>query len=122
MTTIAFPRPTPALLSMNDRHHWARKMADVAAWRKATAVAVTNAYMHGRRQQPSMVLCTFDVPDRRRRDPANFFATVKVVVDALVDCGWWPDDTPEYVTVVEPVLRVVRRGDPLMVAVELRPR
>jgi len=69
-----------------------------------------------------MVCVTLDVPDRRRRDPANYFATVKVLVDGCVDAGWWPDDTPEYVTVCEPTLRVVGRGQPLLVTVELRPR
>ena len=128
MTTITFPRPTPALLSMNDRHHWRRRASDVKAWRLVAglyASAVRRDLIIGTlakdsTQTPALVCVTLDVPDRRRRDPANYFATVKVCVDACVDAGWWPDDTPEWVTVCEPVLRVVK--GPLMVTVELVPR
>jgi crossover junction endodeoxyribonuclease RusA len=119
MTTIKFPRPTAALLSMNDRKHWAREGADVKAWRTYAYVRAMNAAGHIE-QDPSMVCVTLDVPDRRRRDPANFFPCVKAIVDGLVDAGWWPDDTPEWVTVCEPVLRVGK--GPLFVTVELRPR
>lgn len=41
----------------------------------------------------------------RRRDPHNYFPTVKPVVDGLIDAGLWPDDTPEWVTTTEPTLR-----------------
>ncbi len=124
MTTITFPRPTEALLSMNDRKHWRAHALDVrywrggascAAWRRDNCERPPATYMN-----PAMVCVTLDVPDKRRRDPANFFPCVKAIVDGLVDAGWWPDDTPEWVTVVEPVLRVVK--GPLMVTVELRPR
>jgi crossover junction endodeoxyribonuclease RusA len=105
---------------MNDRHHWRRRAADVKHWRTATA---THAHRwHTSECPPSMIVITFDVPDNRRRDPANLFATVKACVDGMVDAGWWPDDTPEYVTVVEPLIRVVGRKAPLMVTVELLPR
>ncbi|HEX3088151.1 MAG TPA: hypothetical protein VHQ23_05815, partial [Ilumatobacteraceae bacterium] len=133
-TTITFPRPTKALLSMNDRTHWRRKSSDVKTWRSAGYFAAYNAderlpvtmrvgtciATYNARKFPSLVYVTLDVPDKRRRDPANFFPCVKAIVDGLVDAGWWPDDTPEWVTVVEPVLRVVK--GPLMVTVELRPR
>lgn len=117
MTAITFPRPTPALLSMNDRHHWRRRAADVKLWRRAAYFAA-RAYD----QPPSMVCVTLDVPTKAHRDPANYFATVKPIVDGLVDAKWWPDDTPEYVTVCEPVLRHVGTRAPLMVTVELRAR
>lgn len=121
MTTIQFPRPTPALLSMNDRHHWRRRSSDVASWRSSALMAAA-IRAHHIEQDPAMVCVTLDVADKRRRDPANFFPCVKAIVDGLVDADWWPDDTPEYVTVVEPTLRVVGRGVPLMVTIELRPR
>lgn len=120
MTTITFPRPTPALLNMNDRHHWARKAADVRSWRTATFKAVYRAEQFHVEQEPAMVCITCDVPDRRRRDPANVWVQ-KPIIDELVSCKWWPDDTPEWVTVVEPVLRVTK-DRPLMVTVELRAR
>lgn len=119
MTTIRFPRPTPSLLSMNDRGHWRKHNSAIRAWREA-AWAEATRQRHSYIVTPAMVCVTLDVPDKRRRDPANYFATVKPIVDGLVDAGWWPDDTPEWVTVVEPILRVVK--GPLMVTVELRPR
>jgi crossover junction endodeoxyribonuclease RusA len=117
-TTITFPRPTKALLSMNDRKHWRPRAIAVHTWR-AYASAHGQA-LRSKGYPPSMVCVTLDVPDKRRRDPANFFPCVKAIVDGLVDAGLWPDDTPEWVTVVEPVLRVVK--GPLMVEVTLRPR
>lgn len=110
MTSITFPRPTKALLSLNDRTHRARKASDVRAWRAATRLAVYQAGLMNVAQDPSIVCCTFDVIGNRRRDPSNFIATIKAVVDSLVtDCGWWLDDTPEYVAVVEPELIVIGR-------------
>lgn len=122
MTTISFPRPTPALLSMNDRGHWRKHNEAIKAWRHATRMQVARqrSWWVGVDHPPAMVCVTLDVPDKRRRDPANYFATVKPIVDGLVDAGLWPDDTPEWVTVVEPTLRIVK--GPLMVTVELRPR
>jgi hypothetical protein len=117
ITTFSFPRPTKALLSMNDRHHWQRRRTDVKAWRTAAYFA---ARSWGR--PPATVCVTLDVPTRAKRDPANYFATVKPIVDGFVDAGLWPDDTPEYVTVIEPVLRYVGTKAPLMVTVELKPR
>jgi Holliday junction resolvase RusA-like endonuclease len=52
------------------------------------------------------------------RDPSNFFPAVKAIVDGLVDAGLWADDTADYVSISEPVLkkggqvvvRIVDRG------------
>lgn len=49
----------------------------------------------------------------------HYFATVKPIVDGLVDAGLWPDDTPEWVTTTEPRLVVRRDG---LVRVVLVPR
>lgn len=44
-------------------------------------------------------------PTKRRRDPHNYTGTVvKSIIDGLVAVGVWPDDTPEWVKVAEPVL------------------
>jgi hypothetical protein len=67
--------------------------------------------------------CLFQIhlpfTDVRRRDPHNYSSTVqKAVIDALVDKyekaptgetvrvweGCWPDDTPEWVKTLEPIL------------------
>jgi hypothetical protein len=40
----------------------------------------------------------------------NYIGTcMKAAIDGLVDAGLWPDDTAEFVTIEQPVLRV--RGD-----------
>ena len=72
-------------------------------------------------QPPSTVAFLFDVPDSRRRDPMNYYSTIKALVDGLVDAGLWSDDTPEFVTTVEPVLRNVGRK-PQRVAIVIEAR
>lgn len=126
MTSITFPRPTKALLSMNDRHHWRRRASDVNAWRTA-AYRYGNIERNGNQPPlpdywapPSLVVVTLDVPDRRRRDPINYTPCIKALVDGLVSARWWRDDTPEYVTTCEPVLNVCK--GPQWVRIELVPR
>jgi len=50
----------------------------------------------------AMVSFVFPVTTNRRRDPHNFYPTIKPIIDGLTDAGLWPDDTPEYVMTVEP--------------------
>jgi hypothetical protein len=46
-------------------------------------------------------------PRNARRDPHNYVGTVvKKLVDTLVGLGVVPDDTADWVTVIEPELRV----------------
>lgn len=116
LSIIKFPQPAP-LLSLNDRAHWAKKARLTAAWREA-AWAAGNGVRRQVRRRPCYVTVFFPVPDKRRRDPHNFIATVKPIVDGLVDARLWPDDTPEWVTVTEPVLVVGLK----LVQIELEPR
>ena len=112
-TTIRF-RPPARLLSMNDRHHWSVRARLARDWRLAAQVAARNARNSGQlahavqrvdlRLPPSVISIVLPVRDSRRRDPHNYFSTVKPIVDGLVDAGLWPDDTPEWVTTTEPTL------------------
>jgi crossover junction endodeoxyribonuclease RusA len=113
-TTIRF-RPPTRLLSMNDRHHWSVRARLARDWRLAAQVAARNArnsgqfigqvgYIFHPPLPPSVISIVLPVRDSRRRDPHNYFATVKPCVDGLVDAGLWPDDTPEWVTTTEPTL------------------
>jgi hypothetical protein len=113
-TTIRF-RPPARLLSMNDRHHWRVRARLARDWRLAAQVAARNAHISGQfighvgyiahlPMPPSVISIVLPVRDSRRRDPHNYFATVKPIVDGLVDAGLWPDDTPEWVTTTEPTL------------------
>lgn len=114
--TVTFAQPCE-LLSMNGHGmHWATKADLVATWRRAAWAAANNTRM--RDLGPCYITVTLPVPDRRRRDPHNFFATVKPIIDGLVDAKFWPDDTRQWVTTVEPVLEVGAST----VSIELRPR
>lgn len=110
---IDFFPPGP-LLSLNQRGHWARKSRHVAEWRKAAWLAACN-----RRRHPSFPdtplpksLVKLSLPVKSllvRRDPHNFYATTKPVIDGLVDARLWPDDTPDYVVTTEPEFHTTDR-------------
>lgn len=104
--TVTFPPPAK-LLSMNDRMNWRPKAKLTADWLGAAKLAGQIARRKARWEPcPVVVSVTLPVRDSRRRDPHNYFATVKPVVDGLVLAGIVPDDTPEWVTTIEPVLHV----------------
>lgn len=66
---------------------------------------------------PSCVQVTIPFQTKRRRDPHNYTSTVvKSVIDGLVDAGLWPDDTAEWVTVLDPCLTVGRLGSVVVTA------
>jgi hypothetical protein len=95
------------LLNMNDRQHWAAKARLVKAWRDAAywaAVEQMGRTPALRRRPPSIVTLAIPVKGNRRRDPGNWFATVKPCVDGLVDAGVWEDDDMAHVALAQPVL------------------
>lgn len=99
--TVVFTPPT-RLLSLNDRLHHMERHKRAKRWRRATAHATAEQITHA--LGPCIVQVSLPVIDDRDRDPHNYFATVKPIVDGLVDAGLWPDDTPTWVTTVEPLL------------------
>lgn len=106
---VRFKQPA-GLLSLNDRTAWRRRAEHIAAWRAAAHGAGLNvgAGPRARAVGPAVVNVVLPVPDRRRRDPHNYVATLKPIVDGLVDAGLWPDDTPEHVATLEPELDIRR--------------
>lgn len=38
----------------------------------------------------------------KKRDPMNWYPTIKAFADGLTDAGLWPDDDSRHVTIVEP--------------------
>lgn len=119
---IAFTILAPApYLNANDREHWAPRARKVRAWRSAAhagGARFANTAPPGRKD----VFVRLDVPDKRRRDPANYAPTIKAIIDGLTDAGWWPDDTPEYVHTHEPELRPVGRRTGLTVTITVKER
>ena len=121
-TAIAAPRtlrffpPTPPMSENALRGaHWGEFRNQLHPWRDAAyAVAKQEGVA---KFPPAEVTVTIPFRTKRRRDPSNYVGTVvKAVVDGLVLAGVWPDDSPEWVTVAEPVI-----AGPGQVAVELRP-
>jgi hypothetical protein len=118
---LTFPRPGGPLPSANHRlHHHAltKKLAPWVSGVRAAWLELPPAERAAVQSRRCAVQVTIPVPDRRRRDPHNYVAPlVKALVDALVRAGVWPDDDPEWVTVLEPIFAVSRTAP---VSVELR--
>lgn len=127
---LTFPRPTQPL-SINRVKHWAQRRRLCQPWRDATfALAHNRRDGWGATPVTVQVVIPFDKP--ARRDAHNYTGTVvKAVVDGLVLARIVPDDTPEWVTVLDPELVVTPpttpgRGlaahTPPSVVVRVRPR
>lgn len=102
------PAPTPPLsLNQTRGMHWAVLKKLTTPWRD---LAFYTAKSHMRNQlkdvigKPSDIQVWLPFPQERRRDPHNFMPCVKSVIDGLVRAGVWPDDTPEWLSVMEPKL------------------
>lgn len=107
---IQFDAPAEAMTMNNDkgrRDTIAKKMA----WRDAAYYAWVEKFPgsgpSGRRIPPCDVFVAFPVAGNRRRDPHNWYPTIKAVVDGITRAGAWPDDTPEFVTTHEPTFLVM---------------
>lgn len=71
-----------------------RRRHVVKAWREA---AYWKAVQAGIPRLPrAYILAELCFNDRRHRDPANYYPTVKAAVDGLVDAGVLPDDSQDY--------------------------
>lgn len=90
-------------LNLNDNDNRWRKADKVKQWRTAGW-----AFANARRPKPDITgvatVTLFIGTDRpnTRRDPSNWTATTKALVDGLTDAGLWPDDNSKHVTIAEP--------------------
>jgi len=93
--------------STNDerRMHWAARRKLVDAWRRwGYMVATQEGWID---LPPCVVEIALPFARNGRRDPMNYVGTcLKAVIDGLVDAGCWPDDTPDYVTITQPLLEI----------------
>lgn len=108
---IAFPPPDVAW-SVNEMPTSVKGKIAVskrrAVWRDV-ATTITKAHMRHvtKPLPPCTVRVTIPFPVNRRRDPHNYTGTVvKAVIDGLVRAGLWPDDNPNWITVLDPELVV----------------
>lgn len=88
---MAAPAPW---LNANDRVDRRRGTPERRLWRDAAATYARAGKLPvlGRCHMTAELRFT----DRRRRDPHNYYPTVKAVVDGLVDYGLLPDDSSQY--------------------------
>lgn len=91
--TITIPAPV-VWLNANDRVDRRRFAPITKQWRDA-------AHVHARAGKlPQLgrahITATLRFRDRRRRDPHNYYPTIKAVIDGLVDYGLLPDDSHEF--------------------------
>lgn len=105
--------------------HWAQWRRRLDPWKDSTKEAWSQKSRTERNkikklilEKGANVLVVLPFERKSRRDPHNYVGTnVKTIIDALtiktdrktgkvVWDGAWPDDTPEWVTVLEPELVV----------------
>jgi crossover junction endodeoxyribonuclease RusA len=109
MTHIQFEQPThPLSINEANRMHWAARRRRLDPWHARTFL-YAKALEIDTQTEPVNIKLTLTFPRGGRRDPHNYVGTVvKTVVDALVRAGIVPDDTPDWVTVVDPEIRVAK--------------
>ncbi|QOH58941.1 hypothetical protein C6Y44_04080 [Rhodococcus rhodochrous] len=94
---------------MNSRMHWSKssritKQIRTTAWLLAKQSTIPTGCAHltvGLHYRPK---------DRRRRDADNLLPVLKAACDGLVDAGLVPDDTPDLMTKLMPVIHAVEKG------------
>ena len=106
--TLSFEAPNPPL-SINEANrmkHWAQKARRLKPWRECVTAAWEDSDK-AIKGMPCTVQVILPFRTNQRRDPHNYTGTVvKALVDALVRAGAWPDDTPEWVNVLDPLCEV----------------
>ena len=82
------------VLNLNDREHW-RLRANKSKYIRQLAEQIARA---SRAPHLKRALLTVEIafPDRKRRDSHNWMATVKPIVDGLVDASVLPDDDAKH--------------------------
>lgn len=107
--TLRLPFVKPPL-SLNSRMHPMAKAKITKRIRLAAAVLARHEHIPA---LPAIhVTLTYTPRDKRGRDRDNLVATLKPLIDGLVDAGIVPDDTPQYVSWEPPVITEPDRRDP----------
>lgn len=119
MIEWTFPPPGKPMTA-NERVHWRAWSARVKTWRNTAAMTVPRKYRRANLGY-SQVIVTIPVVGNRRRDPHNWYPTVKAVVDGLVDAGVFADDDEKHLEVASPAL-AVGATDVKVTIIQVRPR
>lgn len=135
---LTFTAPTRPL-SVNEGGHWAARRRRTEPWKDAAWATAWNARIRqtqaraarGWRRSPiapAPVPITVQVVlpfrTKARRDAHNYTGTVvKAVVDGIVLAGLVPDDTPDWVTVLDSEFSIQPdKSEHLTATVRIRPR
>lgn len=123
---LAFPAPTRPL-SINAVSNWQAKRRLLKPWKDMAWALAHNALVTAAwPREPHPITVQVVLPFRRanRRDAHNYTGTVvKAVVDGLTQAGLVPDDTPEWVTVLDPEFSIqADKSQPLTATIRIRPR
>lgn len=93
----------PEFLNANDRQHWSKRARLTHQWRTNAGWAVRAARVPritGKAHITAVIL----FPDRRRRDPGNWYPTVKACIDGLTDRWVKPVAHVDYACVLRGIL------------------
>jgi hypothetical protein len=109
----------PMSINEANKMHWAPRRLRLHPWKECTRAAYRSADK-AETGVPVRILVWLPFERKARRDPHNYTSTmVKAIVDVLVAEGLVPDDTAEWVEVLDPQLVI----DPeLRVHIEVWPR
>lgn len=91
--TVAIPAPAP-WLSANQRRDLRRQTPDRRAWRDAGLVHAKRVHLP--KLERVHIVAVLRFATNKRRDPHNYYPTLKALVDGLVDYGLVPDDSYQY--------------------------
>lgn len=95
LATWEFQLPLTKPLSLNDRGHWSARARQIKEVRDASFLLAKHHKIPMGLGRIKVTL-TYHPRDARRRDSDNLVATLKPVVDGLVQARIIPDDTDEY--------------------------
>lgn len=118
---VRLPWPKPPL-SLNDRMHWRPKYEATKRVQGEALICIRNTKPRLPRLVAAEVVLCWRVPDLRERDLDNVVATLKPVIDALVQAGVLPKDDWKHVRQASTRIDPPEPGKKVAVWLEVTPR
>lgn len=118
--TFVFDQPTPPLSANRaNTMHWAKRHKHHSLWRDTTYYQALAHKIDCRDAVGRVEIAVRfgTAQPNRRRDPHNYFLTIKAICDGLTRANVWVDDDSTHVTTLEPVFGGI---DPKLVEITLR--
>lgn len=103
MTTHVVTVTGPEFLNANDRIHWSKRHRLTEAWKTSAGWATRQARVP-RITGKAHITAIIVFGDRRRRDPGNWYPTVKACIDGLTDQWVRPNPNIDFAHVIRGVL------------------